>query len=166
MQIFEEFGISPILLLAQLVNFTILLVLLRLFLYKPILKILEERKKKVAKSLKDAEEIEKRLARTQVEQEKLLDKARTAANKLITEAKTEARELSEKTLAEAKTSVEEMVVKNGQRLKIEREALMTEVKSEISVLVTAAAAKVAGKTIDEMANKKLVDETIKEIAGK
>ncbi len=166
MKIFEEFGISPILLLAQVVNFTILLVLLRLFLYKPVLKILEERKTKIAKSLKDAEEIEKRLADTQTEQEKLLGKAQTESSKLIAEAKEEAKELSEKTLAEARTAVEEMLAKNGQRLKLEREEMMSEVKGEIAVLVTAAAAKVVGKSVDQMDNKKMVDETIKEITEK
>ena len=152
--------------LAQIVNFTILLLLLRLFLYKPVLKILEERKKKISKSLKDAEEIEKRLAETQMEQEELLGKARTESNQLIAEAKLEAKELSEKTLAEARFVAEEMLAKNGERLKLEREEMISEVKSEIAVLVTTAAAKVAGKSLDQIDNKKMVDETIKEITGK
>lgn len=163
MEALEKFGINPILLLAQIVNFTILLLLLRFFLYKPMLKILTERKQKVAKSIKDAEAIEKKLAQTQIEQEELLNKARTEANKLITEAKNEAKELSEKTLLEAKTSVNEMLAKNEERLKLERIEMMQGVKAEVAELVTSAAARVLEKSVDEFDNQKLVKETVKEM---
>lgn len=166
MEFLEKFGINPILLIAQVVNFTILLLLLRLFLYKPILKVLEDRKNKVEQSIKSAELIEKKLAKTQEDQEKLLEQARTEANKLINEAKAEAKELAEKTLTETKVTAEEMLAKNEQRLKLEKDSMMVEVRKEIAELVTTAAAKVTKKSMTETDNKKLVDESIKELTQK
>ncbi len=163
MQIFEEFGVSPIELLAQIVNFTVLLILLRLFLYKPVLKILDERKKKVAKAVKDAEEIEKRLAKTQEEQEGLLNKARTEANQMIQEAKTEARELSEKNLNETKAIIAEMIEKNHKALLSERQEIIASAKKEIATLVIAATGKISKKIMTESESKKLVEDALVEI---
>lgn len=163
MEIIEEFGINPILLAAQIVNFTILLVLLQKFLYKPILKVLDERKKKIAKSLKDAEEIEKRLEQSSIEQEKLLDKARIEAGTMIREAKEEAKALSEKTLTEANSQVALIMQKNSERLSLEKDQLMKDVKKDLAEIVMAASMKVSKQTIDEAANKKIVEEVIKEV---
>lgn len=163
MGIIKEFGLNPILLIAQVVNFTILLFLLQKFLYKPILKVLEERKAKVAKSLQDAEEIEKRLDQIAAEQEKILDKARTEAAKIIDESKAEAKGLSEKTLAETRSSVEEMLAKGGVSLKLEKDQMLSDVKKELAGIVIAATAKVAWKVMDEKTNRKMVEETIKEL---
>lgn len=166
MEIVKEFGINPILLFAQIVNFTILLVLLRKFLYKPLLKVLEERKVKIAQSLKDAEEIEKRLAKTAEEQEKLLANAKSESNQMVADSKKEAKELSEKTLADARLAVEEILAKNQERLKLEKDQMMKEVKQELAELVTQAAEKVAKKTMNSGDNQRLVAETLKEMETK
>ncbi len=164
MDIVNQFGIKPTLLLAQIVNFAILVVLLKIFLYKPILKMLAERKSKIAKSLKDAEEIEKRLEQTNIEQEKILDKARNDSSVMIENAKKETKELSEKMIAETKVTVEEMLAKSSERMKLEKEQMMSEVKKDLADLVVAATAKVAQKTVDDASSRKLVDETVKEVA--
>ncbi len=75
MDILNEFGIKPILLAAQVVNFLILLYILKRFLYKPILKVLNERKNKIADSLKNAEEIERKLVEISEEEQKRIAKA-------------------------------------------------------------------------------------------
>lgn len=165
MEIIKEFGINPILLLAQIVNFTILLLLLKKFLYKPILKVLEDRKSTVAKSLKQAEEIEKRLEQTALEQEKLLKSAAAESNKIISDSKKEAHELAEKTLEQTKQTINDMLEKNEARLKTEKDQMLIEVKKELTDLVVATTLKVSKKTFSKEDNKKIIDETIRE-AGK
>ncbi|HSX57674.1 MAG TPA: F0F1 ATP synthase subunit B [Candidatus Saccharimonadales bacterium] len=164
MEIFKEFGVNWILLLAQIVNFTILLLLLKRFLYKPILKVLDERKAKVAQSLKDAEAIEKRMQDLTIEQQKILDQAKEEANKLIAEAKAEAKELSEKNMAETKKSVAAVLEQNEKRLKLDKEAMMSSAKADLAELVAEATAKVAKKSMTEKENMRLVEETIKEFS--
>ena len=65
MEFLKEFGIQPTLLIAQIVNFLIILFILKKFFYKPIIKLLDDRKKKIEESLKNAELIEERLKQTE-----------------------------------------------------------------------------------------------------
>jgi F-type H+-transporting ATPase subunit b len=81
----------------------------------------------------------------------------------VAQAKAEAKELSEKTLEQAKAAVAEMLTKNEARMKLEKEAMMMEVKKEVASLVTLASAKVLGKSVKEADNQKLVDEMVKEV---
>src|SRR5688572_12301567 len=82
----RDFGIQPVLLAAQVVNFLILLLILKKFLYGPILKVLETRKKRIEESLKNASVIELRLQKTEEEKEKVLEKAALEARKILDEA--------------------------------------------------------------------------------
>ncbi|HEY4694878.1 MAG TPA: F0F1 ATP synthase subunit B [Candidatus Nanoarchaeia archaeon] len=164
MKIIEEFGINPYLLLAQVVNFTILLFLLKKILYKPILKVLEERKVKIVRSLKEAEDIEKRLVETAKEQEKILEKARSEAANLISEVKKESKELSEKMLADTRATVDEAMKRGEERLELEKQQMMSEVKKDLAGLVIAATAKVTQKTMDEPSNRRLVEEVVREMS--
>lgn len=163
MEIIKEFGLNPILLIAQIVNFTILLLLLKKFLYKPVLKVLDERKKTIAQSLKNATEIEEKLQKTAQEQEKLLEKAKSEADNLIKEAKSEAKALSEKTLASAANQVSEMMEKNKIELNLEREQMINRAKKDLAEIVVAASLKIAQKTVAADDNKKMVKEALEEI---
>ena len=103
MEILNQFGVQPILLAAQVVNFFILLFLLKKFLYGPILKVLNERKKRIEDSLKNAEEIEKRLQETNEKIDQMLAKASKEGQEVIDEATAQANLIIEdsKTRAEA-----------------------------------------------------------------
>lgn len=166
MEIVKEFGISPILLLAQVVNFTILLLLLKKFLYKPVLKALDDRKAKIAKSLKDSEEIEKRLQKISDEQESILEKARSEASKIITEAKDESKQLTEKSLAQTKETMQQLLDKNKERLTLEKEQMMSEAKKELTDLVMAATAIVAKKEVSKSSDSKMIEEAIESLGKK
>src|SRR4030043_2475120 len=100
MEIFKSFGIQPALLIAQIVNFLIILILLKKFFYKPITKILEERKKRIEESLKNADLIEERLKKTEEKSAQILDETRKNAQDLIDEAKKESERISAQTQAE------------------------------------------------------------------
>ena len=164
MEIVKEFGINPILLLAQIVNFAILLFLLKRFLYKPILKSLDERKSKIAKSLKEAEEIEKKLQKISEEQAAILGKARTEASQIISEAKDETKQLTEKSLAQTKESVQQLLNTNKKRIALEKDQMMLDAKKELTELVIATTAAVAKKSVSETSDKKLVTEAIESLS--
>ncbi len=86
MDILSQFGVNPLLLAAQVVNFLILLFVLKKFLYGPILKVLEKRKLTIEQSLKHAEEIEQKLVAISEEEEKRLIKASQEGEKIIKQA--------------------------------------------------------------------------------
>src|SRR3989344_7876430 len=135
MNILDQFGINPILLAAQVVNFLVLLFILKKLLYKPLLKVLDERKKTIERSLKNAEEIElklqkisdeesSRLAKATLESEKVIKGAEELKTQIISEAKIHAAEVTEKMIVEAK----------GQ-LQMEREKLRSDVMGELGEVV-------------------------------
>jgi len=164
MEIINEFGINPILLLAQIINFTILVVLLKKLLYKPILKILEERKTKIANSLKDAEEIEKRLLKISQEQESILNKARLEAKKIVSDAKLEAKQLTQESLEQTKASINDLLETNQKRLTLEREKMMREARAHLAEIVVIAASVVTKKQVSADINSNFIKEAIEKIS--
>lgn len=87
MEIIKNFGVNPILLLAQIVNFLIVLYILKRLLYKPIFNVLKSRKESIEKGLKQAEEARILLEETTRKEKTILKKAQEEARKLIEETK-------------------------------------------------------------------------------
>lgn len=160
MDILKEFGVDPLLLAAQVVNFSILLFLLKRFLYGPILKVLDTRKRKIEESLKNAEEIEQRLTKVNEDIEKMLAKTIKEEEKIIAEAK----ETATRMIAEQKGMSEELLskarVQATQIIHDERVKLEAELKSNFAGVVAISLEKVLGKkvTTDQ---RKVLEEAIK-----
>lgn len=163
MDFLEDFGINPILLLAQIVNFAILLWLLKRFLYKPILKVLDERRKKIETSVKQAEEIENRLSETETRQKELISNAERESSKIIEEAKEAAKNLQEETLSETNKKVEEAMTKNKETLRLEREKMASEVKADMANLVAETTKKVLDRSLTTKDNEELVKKSLKDL---
>ena len=162
-QILNQFGIKYILLLAQVVNFLVLLWILKRFLYKPILKVLEERKQRIAESLKNAEEIEKRLAETEKESEKKLSVASIEAKKILEETNKSVAQIIEEAHFRANKDMEEIVKKGQESINAEREKMHQEMREELAQIVVTALEKVTGKVITIKDQKKMIDDTVKRI---
>lgn len=155
-----DFGVQPVYLAAQAVNFIILLLVLKRFLYKPILKVLDERKKMAVESLNQAELIEAKLQSLETESalklqevskqaQKILDNASETADKIISEAHRKARE-----------DADSILEKGKQSLSAEREILKKELADELSGLVLMGIEKVSGKIVDQPDHLKLLDQTL------
>lgn len=164
METAREFGIQPILILAQAVNFLVLLVLLRRFLYRPILKILSQRHTHIAASIKQAEEIEMRLSQTKKEQEKILTEAQKQAQGIITEAKIDADMIAQQAETRAKQLTEEMIAQASLKIQQEHAAMYAQLKGELAHLVVLATQIVARKTLTERDQKQLVEQAVREVA--
>lgn len=146
---------------AQAVNFFILLFILKRFLYKPILKVLDERKKRIEESLKNADEIEKRLQQTIEEEEKRLQKASLESEKIIKGAEAAAVQIIE----EGKLKAEELsarILKEGQvQLQLQKENLQREVRADLADILSLALQKVTGKMFNKKDQKELIEQTVK-----
>lgn len=160
-KILSEFGVQPVLLAAQVVNFLILLFILKRFLYKPILKVLETRKQKIADSLKQAEEIETRLTKLAEEEEKRLQKASLEAEKIINEGNTAKAALLEEAKLQAEGVARKVTEEAKKQIESEREKLRQEIRIEVAGLVAEGLRVVAGKTLSEKDKKDLVNKSIR-----
>ncbi len=90
MELLGNFGFDPVLLVAQILNFLLILFVLKRFLYKPILKMLKDRQDQVTLGLKQAEESKILLENTEIKEKEILKKARLTAEQIIKEAQMEA----------------------------------------------------------------------------
>lgn len=163
MEVFKNFGIQPILLLAQIVNFLIILALLRKFFYAPITKALEDRKKKIAESLKNADEIEARLQKTNEDTAKILAEAQNNAQILITEAKNEAEKITERATVEGRKMIEESMAEARSQIEAERQKMQKQLEQETLSLVIEVVKKVLGRNLKGKEKQDLTKSAVSQI---
>lgn len=158
----QALGIDGKILIAQLINFVILLLILRHFVYKPLLSLLEKRRQTIEDSQSKAEEIQKQYAEFQVEHEKRIEKAKADANDIVEKAKTASETMRQETLATAQVEAENLITRAKEEIEREKERLMQELKGEIGSLVVAATSKIIGTEINSKKQSELIEEAIKE----
>src|SRR5438477_6684778 len=107
----ETFGWNPWLFLSQVISFTIVALLLRRFAYKPILAVLEERRRRIEEGQLNAELIKKQLAEAEQRYAEILAKGNADAQKMIDEARTSAGHLAERKQQEAIAAAEQIMAK-------------------------------------------------------
>jgi len=146
----ETFGWNWKLFLSQVISFCIVAFLLQRFAYKPILAVLEERRRKIEEGQINAEKIKKELAEAEKRYQEILAKANADAQKMIDEARDSAAHLSERKQQEAITAAEQIIAKAREASAIEHERTMESLKRELGRLVVDTTAKVAGKINKEI----------------
>jgi F-type H+-transporting ATPase subunit b len=109
MEIIKNFGVNPYLLVAQIVNFLILFYVLKRFAYKPIFKMLEDRKKTIQEGIANAQDAQKALDKALEEEKRILKLAQSEAQKIVEQSKNQAQIQSEEMHSLAKTQVEKMI---------------------------------------------------------
>src|SRR5207302_3514240 len=120
----DTFGWNPWLFLSQVISFAIVAFLLRRFAYKPILAVLEERRRKIEEGQLNAEKIRKELAEAEKRYQEIVDKANADAQRMIDEARESAANLSERKQQEAITAAEQIVAKAKEAAALEHERQM------------------------------------------
>ncbi|MBI4037144.1 F0F1 ATP synthase subunit B [Candidatus Daviesbacteria bacterium] len=161
MNFLTDFGVKPILLIAQVVNFLLLLLILKKFLYKPILKVLEERKQKIADSLKNAQAIEEKLQKTEEDREKRLADARQEAKVIIDEAGKGASQIMADAKISAQQEIERLVEKSKIALELERTKMERETRAGLAELVVTSLEKVVGRAVTDKDRKNLIEKSVK-----
>lgn len=124
MEILENFGVNPILLAAQIVNFLIIFFVLKKFLYKPILELLKKRQIMIKDGISQAEESRIRLEKVVIEEKNILKQAQLEAKKVIEDAKQESIELTRTARDNAKKQTEKILI--DAKAQISREVSETE----------------------------------------
>ena len=161
----NQFGVTWPLLISQIILFVIVALALKKFAYGPILTVLEERKKRIAESLANAERIKQELAITQAKSQEILGQANTQANKLIEEARAAAAKVQEQETQKAIATANQIVSKAKEASDAELVRMKAELRKELVRLVAETTAKVSGKVLTLEDQKRLADETTRELAA-
>jgi F-type H+-transporting ATPase subunit b len=138
------------LIVAQLFNFALMIVVLRLFLYEPVLKMLQARKDKIAQSMKDAERVNAAAKEAEAEKAKVLDVARREAQEVRAQATRDAEKIAQDVRSRAETEATEIRMKAQAEASKQMEAALADANKQIADLAILATEKLLGR---ELANK-------------
>jgi len=147
----------------QIAAFLVLILLLRRFAYKPILKMLEERRRQIAQGLADSEKIAAELKETANQRQQVLLQANSQATKLIEEAHTAAARVGQQETQKAIAAGEQILVKSREAAAQEHARMLLELKREVGQLVVQTTATVAGRILTPEDQRRMAEETVKQL---
>ncbi len=139
-------------------NVLLLFVLLRIFLFKPINKMLDDRTQAIQKDYDDAERARKEAEELKSQYETSLGEAKEEATKILRTAHEEAENEREAIIRKSHEEAENIVAAAGETIENERKRVIRQAHSEIADLAVEAASKIVGANLDDEKNRKLVDE--------
>lgn len=162
MEGFASLGINLPLLIVFVINFAILFVLLRLFLYKPVLKMLDDRARRTKEAMEMAEATKKQYEEAKMEVQRQIEKGRQEAQAIIAQAIQTGEKLKEESRQEASRQAQEIIDHTREEIAAERERIVEDLRREFVEISISAAEKVIRETLDREKHRKLLEETLKE----
>ncbi len=161
----ETFGVDTPRLVSQIISFCIVAALLYFFAYKRILRVLAERRQQIAEGLANADRIKAELARTEAARQEVMSQANAQANKLIEEARGAAARVQEQETQKAIAAAEQILAKAREAAAQDHARMLAELRREVGRLVVDTTSKVTGKILTSEDQKRLADETTRQLAA-
>jgi len=159
-------GIDGKIFIAQLVNISVVVFVLWKWVYKPLLKVLDDRTKKIEQGLRDAAESAAARQRSEQEKDQVVLEARLKAKGIVEEARTTAQAEGEALVRKARQEVERVVAQGREQLRLDKEKLADEVKADIGGLLAQAVETIARQKLDPAKDAELIRASLKDAAGK
>jgi F-type H+-transporting ATPase subunit b len=153
-------GINGPLLIAFVVNFFILFGILFIFLYKPVLKMLDERQAKIKASMDQAEQIKLQAASNEETIKNQLAEARKEAQQIIAQATQIGERIKNEAKDVARTEAESLIEKAKVEIKHQRDKDVEQLKTQFADIAILAAQKVIQETLDKQKHHKVIDEVL------
>ena len=161
----EKLGINLGFFIFQVLNFSVVAVLLYAWAYKPIVKMLEERKNKVAQGLEDARVAAEARENAEEEAKNILAEAQTKANQVVSEATQRAEEAAKQVKASAEQDLEKQRNAAMIEAELERDRMLADVRGQIGALAVAASQKLIGEALTEERQHALINEFFSGVKG-
>ena len=158
----EGLGISLPTLIAQLINFAVLLLLLYLVAYKPVLRMLDERSGKVKESMEQTEQIKEQAELAEKEAEKRIQEASKEGQKMLQKAEQFGEEIRQKARQDAEVQSEKLISRAKAEIQSERDETVSELRQQFANLTILTAGKVIDKTLDKEAHRELIRKALEE----
>lgn len=164
-RILRSFGVDWPHLLAQVVSFSIVCALLYWYAYKPILKMLEERRQQIVQGLANSDKIKAELAQTEAMRQEVMMQANDQAMRLIGEARAAATRVQEQETQKAVDAAEQIIAKSREAAAQDYARMLAELKHEVGRLVVQTTANVTGKLLTPEDQRRLAEETARRLAA-
>jgi F-type H+-transporting ATPase subunit b len=147
----------------QIINFSVVMGALTYFLYKPVLKVLEERQKRVEEAQRAAEESITEKNRISELEKEVIAKAEQNAAEILEKARENAKDSEKDILATAKKQAKAEIEKMTISWEEEKKQHLTDMKNEFVSTVVTTAEKVVGESLDAKKHQKLIDTQLKSL---
>lgn len=154
----ETFHIDWKIIIAQAINFAVVLFILQYLALKPLKKLMKERSERIEGGLSDATKNAELLKNTKKEYDEVISKARQEAHTIFQDGKKEAEDKKSEMLASASLDVEQMIINGKKVLEAEKVKMVEEAKNEIVSLVVKATEKLLESHKDESFDKKAMEQ--------
>jgi len=156
MEILKTFGLDPYLVTAQIVNFLIILYVLKRYLYPPLFKVFKMREELVKESINKAEENEKILEKTKDQEKEVIKKAKSTADEVIKEARERSDEIVKKSEEDAKQKADKMLKDAREQIALET----TEAQKQLNKYVVKLSVEILQKSLSNVLTEKEQSEIV------
>ncbi|QQS15446.1 MAG: F0F1 ATP synthase subunit B [Candidatus Moraniibacteriota bacterium] len=163
MDVLSKLGIDWKLLVAQVINFLVLLWVLRKFAYRPMLEFLEKRAKHIESGLRDAKRATEKLSEIEAKEREVLEEARKESAAIVARARESAEKIADKVMAESREESERILVETRKKLEAERESVRVEMKRELVGLVLLATEKVLAEKLNRADDEVLIRKAVEKL---
>lgn len=165
MEILEQLGIDPTIIVVNIIGFLLLVLLLRKLLYGPITGIIEERANDIRSTYEAAETEKSTMEQLRADYETRLAGIEAEAREKIQAAIKEAQGMKSEIITEAREKADEVIKRGEGELSREREKLVVELRHQVADLVVGASSKLLDRELDDTAHRKLIDDYISNVGA-
>ena len=153
-------SIQPAVVIEQAFNFLVLLIALYLILYKPLLKIMQEREKKIKDGIENAEKAENMVKESTKIRQDMIKDAQAQSQSVLESARKSAEEMKNAIVTDAQTEAQK-IIKTGESVaEAQKEKAALEMKAKAAELVLAATEKILREKMDAAKDAKMIQETL------
>lgn len=155
-----DLGINLPVLIAQIVNFTVLLVVLRLVAWGPLMNMLDERRERIRESLEAADRAKAQVAESERQVQEQVEAGRREAQQLIAQAQEISSRIQADARSQAQADAEALLARARNEIQLERDQAISELRKEFADLTISAAEKVINSSLDRQQHRRLIDEAL------
>ncbi|MBI3379552.1 F0F1 ATP synthase subunit B [Candidatus Gottesmanbacteria bacterium] len=161
----EKLGIEPLQLLTQVFNFLLLVFVLKKLLYKPILKGLDERKKKIQEGLEYTQKMQEEAEKTEKKREEIISKAKDEARIIIEDGKKVGKKVESEITGKAHLEANAILAKGREELEMERQQMERELRVQTIEIAKSWVEAVLGKILSSKTQTAIINKKIQELAN-
>jgi len=158
MGVLDNLGINLGYLILQILGFAIMYYVIKGYALSPILRVLEERKERIAKGLEDARQAAVARDNADAEAKKIMEEARVKADKEVQTRITAAEETANGITAKANEDAKAIITRATEEAEEERNRILSELRNQVAAISIAAANKVLAESLDENRQRQIIGD--------
>lgn len=160
----DKIGVEPVALLTQILNFLLMVFILSKILYKPILKMLDERKKKIEEGLKYTDKMQLEMEKLEKMKAEILDKAHEEAKKIVEEGKKAGKNLEADIIRQAHEEAKHVIESGKKEVNSEKAKMLKTLHRETIDISVTMVEKILKEVLSPEDQKSIIDKKLKQIA--